>query len=836
MNKNNVINNISDVNFTKIIDDRNNILTNIFANVKSQNWKNVVKIIKSIDDNNDFGIEDLNIKDASGTYLLEYAIMFNQTELIDLLLKKDVRIDILDDNSRSILYNVIKFSHTDILVKILEKNKNSIGKSVLEIKDNMGNIPLFYSIKFFNIDCAKIILEYTNNFYIKNIEGDNALHLSIKSQNFLLFKLILEKFTDFKSRNNVGESYLHLIIKYKCYDMFEYMIKKCNTDTNFVQMLNFVDYRYNFTILHYICIGIDYESLAILLKANLLKFIDGDIQDKSGNIFYHYFINNITQIQKLTPDLINNIIGMNEIFKQINFNINLYNIDGNTPAHLFFSSINFFSSSKLNVIINWIGEQCDMNLQNFEGESVFYIIVKNNYWKQISNVLVTKKLDIFVITENSSNIFDYIEKADYVEFIHMVTQSYINQLTNSSTSKKWLDYWDNRCKKIVKLGELNETELELVKNLGINYDENRLSQDHNICFDIIEKKLTNAVESFISTSKSQNISDRTDRTDKSSSFPMTHKFKKLIMAYPNVAISTFSGSTIDVLSGLIYLSDKFNNNTSDNNYKYLVSSIKLLVDKINIIECKSATQSYFNRQINKNNKVCEINGFEILWINKNIHFPTNQNVSIGIILKQMIKLNKENHQNLNHQTWFIIPIGIELGSNSHANYLIANIAKMEVERFEPHGSKPPVGLDYDADTLDFILEGFFDEFDLKYVRPQDYMANIGFQMKEISEQKGDYIGDPNGFCALWCIWWADLRLSNPEIPREKLFRYVTKELINGKYSYKKLIRDYSSYVINIRDKMFLKANTNINEWINDTIPDKNLELLDNAIRDEIKND
>ena len=45
----------------------------------------------------------------------------------------------------------------------------------------------------------------------------------------------------------------------------------------------------------------------------------------------------------------------------------------------------------------------------------------------------------------------------------------------------------------------------------------------------------------------------------------------------------------------------------------------------------------------------------------------------------------------------------------------------------------------------------------------------------------------------------------------------------------------NSFLFEIRDKLFLKANTNINEWINDTIPDKNIDLLNIAIKEEISN-
>ena len=799
------MNNINNIDFNKLIDNNNNTIIEIFEYVKLHKWDEIIKLVEKSN-------IDFNIQDNSNTYLLEYVVMFNQINLIKILLQKNIRIDIVDDSSRSILYNIIKFSYIDMLIIILEKNKISIGKSILELKDKEGNIPLFYAIKFFNIQSVEIILKYTSNFYIKNSEGDNALHIAIKSQNIELFNIIINLINDFKSRNNFGESYLHLIIKFKCYSMLEIFVKKYHTNSLFVQMLNNVEYKYNFTILHYISISIDYTSLEILFNYNLLKLIDGNIQDNSGNIFYHYFINNIINIPKLSIELINNIINMNELIKNIIFNINLYNIDGNTPAHIFFSNINFFSNNKLNILINWISDKVNLNIQNFIGESVFYLVVKNNFWKQIYNILINKKIDIFIISENSNTVFDYIEKNDFDKFIKMITQSYLFQLSNIDSSIKWLDYWDNRCKKKVKLSELNETELELLKSLSIGVIEN----NDNICEKIIENKLIKSINSFI---ENKNLIDLT-------SYPTSTKFIKLISNYPNVIISTFSGSTIDVFCGLIYLSEKFNISKK----KYVQTSILFFENSYNIIKCVNQTQNILTDKRNSNieNKICEINEFEILWINKNIFFPIN-NTNIKKILNNICTNITYGYK------WFIIPIGIEINSYSHANYLIFDIEKKQVERFEPHGSFPPIGLNYDADLLDSILIENINNYNLgfEYFRPKDYLPKIGFQIKEINELKSDYIGDPNGFCALWCIWWADIRISNPEIPRNKLVSILHKELINGKFSYRKLIRDYSNYIIDIRDKFFIKANTNINEWINDTIPDKNIELLNSVIKESI---
>ena len=813
--------NIHNIDFNKLIDMTNETIIKIFESVKHREWDKLIQLIKSTE-------IDLNIKDNSGMWLIEYAILFNQENLIDALLEKNIRIDITDDNSKSILYNVIKFSYSNILIKLLEKNKTTIGKSILEIKDSNQNIPLFYAIKLFNIECVKIILNYTNNFYISNSDGDNALHLAIKSQNFEIFELVSKYFTDIKSRNKNGESYLHLIIKLKCYNMLEKFITKIKSDPNIKEILNYVEFKYNFTILHYICVGLDFVSLEILFKLEVLELMDGNIQDNSGNIFYHYFINNIINYKNITSDLETNILDANKLFSKINWNINIYNIDGNTPGHIFFSNINFFSKSKLNILINWIGENTDMNIQNFKGESILYLVVKNNYWKNISNILMKKKLDIFIIVDGKEIIFDYLEKKDYEDFLNIITQSYLNQLSTNSSSSKWIEYWDNRCKKIVKLSELNETELELVSNLDIlkTQSKDKSKQNDNICFDIIKNKLDKAIEIFIQSKDSFDTS----------SYPQTHKFSKLISKYPNVVVSTFSGSTIDVLVGMIYLLNKFNKNNSN----YVKSSIDILKDKNEIINCvptqmsNPLEQNIENKNVSNNvsnltNHICEINGFEIMWINKNIIFPVWHNTSIITILKWMIN-NKSNGCR-----WFIVPIGIEFNSFSHANYLIIDIETMEIERFEPHGAYAPIGFNYDPELLDLTISNYINESGLafKYFKPGDYLPKIGFQTIEINELKADYIGDPNGFCALWCIWWVDMRLSNPNISRNKLLKLLTKELINGKYSYKKLIRDYSFFIVDIRDKLFIKANTNINEWINDTILDKNIELLNTILIDNI---
>jgi ankyrin repeat protein len=748
----------------------------IFQLIKMQDWINLEKTIINID-------MDYNIKDNSNTWLLEYLIMFNQYDILKILLTKNIRIDIIDDNNRSILYSVIKFSYIPILKLLLDKDKEIIGKSILEIKDNEHNIPLFYAIKYFNIEAIEIILKYQNNIFTKNIEGENALHISVKTLNLDIFKIILNKINDINIKKNNGETCLHLAIKYKCYDIIKYILTKFAVETKVLDF-NLTETKYNFSCIHYIFLSFDLE-LIYIFKDFFTNF-NLNIQDKSGNIFLHYFINNIMENDK---DLKNEDIEfiIQEIIK-LNVNYNLYNIDRNTPCHILLLNLDFFKN-KYNILINTILKKTNLNIQNKNGESCFFLLIKNNYWINVYNILNKKKLDIFIINEKKNTVFDYISSSDMNKFIELVTNSYLYLLNETDYNVKWIDYWDNRCKKNINLTELNETEKDLIQNI-------KLDNNKTLCFNLISDKLKNFIETFKKDKKIYDIY----------SYPIHTKYPKLIDKYPDVVIPTFTGSTIDVFSGLIYLNTKFIKNT--------ISSLKLININEPILQC------------HKN--ICEITNFEIIWKNYQLFLP-----KFNDLKRILINYDK-------NIRFFIIPIGIELSNNDysygHANILIFDFLTMEVERFEPHGAESPYGFDYNPKLLDNTLKNKIDIENLgfKYIIPNDYLQKIGFQIKEIYELKSDYIGDPNGFCVAWCIWWADIRLTNPSIDRVKLVKLLSKQIVNDEYSYKKLIRNYSNVITKIRDKIFLKVGININDWINDNINVEQKLLLEKTLKIEIE--
>ena len=114
------------------LDNIEKINYKLFKLINNGKWKEIIKIIKK---NKNF---DYNIKDNKNIYFLEYLILFNKYEIIKLIIK-ELKLDIIDENNRSILYNIIKFSYNEILKIILEENSNNIGLNINEIYDNNNN-------------------------------------------------------------------------------------------------------------------------------------------------------------------------------------------------------------------------------------------------------------------------------------------------------------------------------------------------------------------------------------------------------------------------------------------------------------------------------------------------------------------------------------------------------------------------------------------------------------------------------------------------------------------------------------------------------------------------
>jgi hypothetical protein len=214
---------------------------------------------------------------------------------------------------------------------------------------------------------------------------------------------------------------------------------------------------------------------------------------------------------------------------------------------------------------------------------------------------------------------------------------------------------------------------------------------------------------------------------------------------------------------------------------------------------------------------------EIIWSYQKIFFPSF--------------FDEEIKKKMKTSTYIIIPIGIEISIGSHANILFLDMNKKTLERFEPNGSNYPLNLNYNPSLLDSLIESKFKLFDkdLKYISPVNYLPNIGFQMLEILEtEKCKKIGDANGFCGVWCIWWVYQRLLNRDINLYLLPTQLIKIIKLENLSFKSIIRNFSKKITNLRDIYLNKYNLDINDWIvsnydTDTLNNLEKDILNNII-------
>jgi len=696
---------------------------NIIFLFKNKKFKKIINLIKKSE------ITDLDIKDENNNYFINYLINDNNLKLLKVIFKLcikksiNLRIDILDNDNRIILYNCIKFNYIDVLTELLLYNKKCIGLSIINIKDTFGNISLNYSIIFNNYNAFIILLENNSNPYIINNIGDNAFYICIKSNNIKMLEYLLNNYNNLNFTNINGDTLLHTLIENISLNLFTNYEDIIDLLINKLKNLN-NNNNIGITVLHQSILNNVYDIFNKLLKKN----ININLTDFYGNTALHYIISDIEKY----IDYLNNLLS----FDNINYNIS--NIYGDIPLHILLNlNINITLLNKN--LIDKIVYNSDLNILNNNNESCLYLIVKKDLLLYFKDILIYKPL-YYNIDKNISD-----------SLLNILCDSYYNLILNNKNNLKLK--WEIDC--------LN------IKN---------------------KDKCYKNIKSYIL---------------KSTQF--IPYFKKFNIILDNDIILDnycyYTGLPIDILSGLLLLNNKFKKN------------------KLSIILKYPLTIN--NNITNFNDKLDFIN-IEILWYYQKIYFPTY--FDNEIINK--IKIAK----------YIVIPIGIINSIGCHANILFWDIDNNTIERFEPSGANYPINFNYNPILLDTLLEQKFKSINdnIIYYSPNKYLPIIGFQYIENIESNCIQVGDPNGFCGVWCIWWIYQRMLNINNNKLNIFNIANELIKYIKYdnmSFKLLIRNFSNKITKIRNSYINKYNLSINDFYNQNYTN---EIINNLEKDILK--
>ena len=247
----------------------NKELFNLIKNHKYDEFKQILNKNKDL---------DLDLEDEYNNRLIHYAIIYNQNEIITLLLSYNCNIDYIDSDGKTILYYPIKYGYNNILKNIINNSKNIVGIHINNIKDSNNNNPLHYASQFNNTEAIEILLNNYTDINTINNQGNTPLHLSVINNNIKNINLLLKnKNIDVNLLNNKGQSVLHIAV----INRFISIIKIFITDKRFD--INIVEINQNMTPIMYL-LDINYIDIISEMINNgvLLNY-----QDIYGNNILH---------------------------------------------------------------------------------------------------------------------------------------------------------------------------------------------------------------------------------------------------------------------------------------------------------------------------------------------------------------------------------------------------------------------------------------------------------------------------------------------------------------------------------------------------------------------
>jgi ankyrin repeat protein len=701
---------------------------------------------------------DVNMRDEHGNYLVTFAVMMNRNHILKKLIEYGSRLDIIDVDGYTILYYPIKYNYVTIIDTLLEYNNKIIGISLVNLKDRRDNVPIFYAIKYKNRYALQVLLSYGADANYKGNENISTLHLAVLKKDLVTVKMIFKYIRNIDSTTNQGSTALHYACNFQLAEIVKFLLEGGANQ-------NIAEYEYDFYPIFYAVVQNNVEISKMLIDYGA----NPNYQDYQGNTIIHYAIINGNM------EILDYIMEKYTIADQ---NINLYSEDindkKNVPNNIIFPNIaNLEGLTIVHLMLYQYNDQYDkylrlvlpfsnLNSQDNRGNTILHIIVEKNLWKNYSNILSTKKLDIYIKNNAGKTVMDMVNVNERNAFVKLVTKSYYNYL--KKYEKGWLLEWQNECsnKKLSKI-------------------------DKKTCFDIIRKVILN----------------------EKISVPLKKNKKSIVIVNEELLqISTFTGSILDLVVGFKYLSKKYPNATSlFHSHHESDKELREYYQSLGIIE-------------NLNQHLIH---FEIRWIYQKLFLPP----SFESTLENIIRNKKHKY--------IIIPIGIILSNGNHSNGLFYDIEKGLMERFEPHGSSYPNHFNYNPDLLDEILYKKFvnvlsniygRNVQIIYYQPKKYLPKIGFQTFENTEINiNKNIGDPNGFCTLWTIWYLDYRLKYVDTRPDKLVRKLIEQIRINNYSFRTIIRNYSRNIIDLRDMYLSKINRHINDYLNNRLSHEELKRL-----------
>jgi ankyrin repeat protein len=670
--------------------------------IKNNNWNKIKAYIRNHSE------EDFTKPVLNGNNILHLAIMHNKESVIKDLIKKNVHIlNTTNSEQNNPLHLSLYYGNYSIFNLVMKKNPDLLNK-----QNNKGNTPIYFTVN--NHELFKSLIA-RKNIKLNTINDDNDTLLTIninksKTKNDDYNKNILSLIKNKVDLNSPLKNLpLNIAITENKYYIVESLVKAgANIDIK--------DDNYTTPLIMAINNNMgDVVDLLVKNKANL----DYNGPEGDENLMTRAILNNDMKTINMLIDSGYNIKHVNRFLE--------------TPLHVLLEKGNTYSLDLLTKAVY----KGNLLQQNIDGITPLHLMISNLDWRNFSEILKRKKLDIFIKDNDGNSAFSYIKDKDILDFMNIVSESYLNQFNKLSMDV----YTKKKCKNV-----------------------------NNECLNLIKKKI-------IQTKRSYPLN---------SDFYILTNFR--LVNGINTDIGKFNSDSLHNIIYTVYILNKYKNLIVP--FKYF-NICQAMTNRdmlgINLFRKKEDTIIY-DLVYGYSNFLYELSPYLLLWRDRySYYIDRNLKFYVKKVLNSTCRF-----------IYFKLTL-VPSSSGTHANILLYDKVTNMMERFDPYGNIPYVDGDEIDNVLSKYFKNIFTKKNFKYLSPKDYMGNISFQtISNDGDYSVKRLGDPIGFCLAWTFWYLEMRITNPDMHPSVTIKESIDKIINnnrtidGEYIFINFIREYAS--------------------------------------------
>ncbi|CAI2358495.1 Ankyrin repeat protein [uncultured virus] len=361
---------------------------------------------------------NINLINENNNYLVNLACSINNTGAVRLLVMNGSRLDVMDSNGHSILYDVIKYDFKDMLQLLLALDETSVGISIINIADtNLGYTPLFYCCEFNNPNAFNVLVSHGANINHKLTNGNTLLHQFITGP-LATVNLIIMNIANINATNNTNATPLALY--------FQSITSQTSAHHQTLELLlehqadiNIPD-TFDYTSVFHLILNANVTPSVITTCISIImqyQPIHLNHQDTNGNSILH-----IIAFKKYY-----NLLYILLESQSNHYDYDLYNINGLTLVHLI--TKNNLHVDMGSIFADTILPNSDVNLQDNQGNTVLHYLAMSGAWQTYDSIIKSMNPNMNIKNITGNTVADLIGNDDDAD-----SRTVDSDLDNSNTA------------------------------------------------------------------------------------------------------------------------------------------------------------------------------------------------------------------------------------------------------------------------------------------------------------------------------------------------------------------------------------------------------------------